>query len=275
MTQRIVTSIAPLLAAESLHLASRKPPEDMQAYDYYLKAKALVEMAQTAADLKEGRELCNRAIQIDPTYARAHACKAFSYIVEIMNLETEDLRERRKLAVQCAEQAVALDPMDSNCQLALGETTFHLRQYDRSRNHIARAIALNPNDVEVLVISSSIEAASGDSGLALRQMDMAMERNPSHPPWYDWVRGITLYLLGRYEDALAAFDLYGRPNPAIWKWRTVTLVRLGRLDEARRGVQAMLALKPTLTLGEAREIFDYLPDPENYVDALRKAGLPE
>ena len=58
-------------------------------------------------------------------------------------------------------------------------------------------------------------------------------------------------------------------------WRTVTLVRLGRLDEARRGVQALLALKPTLKLGEAREIFDYLPDPQSYVDALRQAGLPE
>jgi len=120
VTRRIVTSVAPLLAAESLQMASRKPPEDMQAYDYYLKAKALVEMAQTAAALEEGRELCNRAIQIDPAYARAHACKAFSYIVGIMNLESEDLRERRKLAVQCAEQAVALDPMDSNCQLAAG-----------------------------------------------------------------------------------------------------------------------------------------------------------
>ena len=275
VTRRIVTSIAPLLAAESLQMAKRKPPEDMQAYDYYLKAKALVEMAQTAADLEEGRGLCDRAIQIDPAYARAHARKAFSYIVGIMNLDSEDLRERRKLAVQCAEQAVALDPMDSNCQLALGETTFHVRQYDRSGTHIARAIALNPNDADVLVISSKLEAACGNSELELRQMNMALERNPSHPPWYDWVLGTTLYLLGRYDDALAAFDLYGRPNPAILKWRTVTLVRMGRLDEARSGVQALLALKPTLTLGGAREIFDYLPDPEIYVDALRQAGLPD
>jgi adenylate cyclase len=44
LTRRIVTSIAPLLGVESLQLAKRKPPEDMRAYDYYLKAKSLVDI---------------------------------------------------------------------------------------------------------------------------------------------------------------------------------------------------------------------------------------
>jgi len=109
VTRRIVTSIEPMLAAESLQLAKRKPPEDMQAYDYYLKAKSLVDMAQTAADLREGRELCNQAIQIDPSFARAYAYKALSYTVGIFTMEPDDLNEWRKQALQCAEQAVALD----------------------------------------------------------------------------------------------------------------------------------------------------------------------
>ena len=86
VTRSIVTNIAPVLAAESLQTAKRKPPEDMQAYDYLLKARALVDMALTTADLSDARELCDRAIGIDPSYARAYACKAFSYIVAIMNL---------------------------------------------------------------------------------------------------------------------------------------------------------------------------------------------
>ena len=77
----------------------------MQAYDYYLKARALVDMARTVADLSDAREFCDRAIAIDPSYARAYACKAFSYIVAIMNLEFEDAAERRKLALHCANRA--------------------------------------------------------------------------------------------------------------------------------------------------------------------------
>ena len=48
---------APMLVADSLQLATRKPPEDMRAYDYYLKSKALVETASTAADLTAADEL--------------------------------------------------------------------------------------------------------------------------------------------------------------------------------------------------------------------------
>ena len=56
VTRHIVTGIAPLLASEFLQLAKRKRPEDMQAYDLYLKAKALIDHAQSTEDLREGRE---------------------------------------------------------------------------------------------------------------------------------------------------------------------------------------------------------------------------
>ena len=275
VTRSIVTNIAPLLAAESLQMAKRKPPEDMQAYDYLLKARALVDMGYTAADLSDARELCDRAIGIDPSYARAYACKAFSYIVAIMNLEFEDAAERRKLALLCAEQGAALDPLDSVCNLALAETAFHLKQYDRSRAQLTRAIALNPNDADVFAISSVIEAACGNRDLALQHLAMTIERNPANPPWYNWVRGITLFLVGRFEDAIKAFELYGHPNPALLKWRTIALVKLGRLDEARADIGRLLEIKPTLTAATARTVLDYLPEVDAYVAALRQAGLPD
>ena len=142
-------------------------------------------------------------------------------------------------------------------------------------HQLARAIALNPNDADVFAISSVIEATCGDRDLALRHLAMATERNPANPPWYNWVRGITLFLVGRPEEAIAAFELYGRPNPAMLKWRAITLVKLGRLDEARADVRQILVIKPTLNAARARSILDYLPDVEAYVDALRQAGLPD
>jgi len=54
-----------------------------------------------------------------------------------------------------------------------------------------------------------------------------------------------------------------------------TIVQLGRLDEARLAMQAVLAIEPTLTVGEAQEIFDYVPDSDTFVDALPQAELPE
>jgi adenylate cyclase len=246
----------------------------MQAYDYYLKGKVLVDMGQSANDLTEARALLDQAIQIDASLARAHACKAFSYIVGAINLEAGEIRERRKLAMQCAEQAVALAPTDSVCHWAIAETAFWTRQYDRSCGHLARAISLNPNDADVLIISSFIHAACGDVRLAEAHMEMALERNPSHPRWYDWIRGATLRQLGRHEEALVALDLYGQPNADVLRLRAVTLVQLGRMEEARAAVQDLLDIKPDLSLGEARSIWDSMPDIEIQLAALQQAGLP-
>ena len=73
VTRRIVTSIAPRLQSEETHVAGRKLPGDMRAYDHYLKAKLLVDTPADVGDLERAREHCSAAIGIDPAYARAHA----------------------------------------------------------------------------------------------------------------------------------------------------------------------------------------------------------
>jgi TolB-like protein/Flp pilus assembly protein TadD len=275
VARRIVTSIAPVLSSESLQLAKRKPPGDMRAYDYFLRAKALVDVAHTSEELREGREFCSRAIQIDPTFARAHAYRSISYVVGIMTMEADDLIEWRKEAVISAEKAVALDAMDAVSHWALAEATFVNKQIARSRAELVRAIALNPNDADVLAISALIHACCGEHELASEHLGMAVERSPSNASWYGWPMGCVLYLAGRHGEALAAFDAYGRPNASIHRWRAAALVKLGRIDEARTEMQALLALRPKLTATEARKIFDYLPNSDDFVAALRQAGLPE
>src|SRR5439155_4321602 len=75
ITRRIATSLAPRIEAEDLDSAQRKPPEDMRAYDFYLKAKSSVFSPGDGEELKRAREYCDRAIQIDPSYPRAQADK--------------------------------------------------------------------------------------------------------------------------------------------------------------------------------------------------------
>jgi TolB-like protein/class 3 adenylate cyclase len=275
VARRIVTSIAPLVQTEWLQHGKRKLPSHMQAYDYVLKAKQLVDNAKTATDLKEARELCDRAIQIDPTYARAHAYKSQSYVVGIAVMEADDVNEWRTQALQCAEQAVALDSLDAVTQWALGEAAFHLRQYDRGLRHMTRAISFNPNDADVLAVSSYINAVCGHMQLALQHMDMALERNPYSPPWYQWLKGLTFYLSGRFEDAFASLILYGQPNANVLKWRILCLVRLERIAEARADMQALIAIKPNFSVTEARKFYEHLPDIESHIELLRRAGLPE
>jgi len=229
VTRQIVTNIAPRLQLEGQHSATRRAPEDMRAYDLYLQAKKIVEIPRDAADLRRAREYCDRAIEINPAYARAHACKALSYVVGIPMMEMEDPEAWQQQALACAERAVALDDLDNVCHWALGEAAFWSRQPERALRHIRRAIALNPNDADALVIASYFEAAVGDPDMATRNLAMAFERNPTNPHWYhlggwgyDVVSGPIWGCSGRVR-------LVPPPNLDVLKPRTIALVQLGRL----------------------------------------------
>jgi TolB-like protein/Flp pilus assembly protein TadD len=275
VTRRIVTSLVPRIEAEELATAKRKPPEDMRAYDLYLRAKSLVDMAHDVTAIAQAREYCDRAIQLDASYARVRACKALTYIFECHLMLAENVDQWRMKAMECAETAVALDPTDGVCQWSLGEAALLARQFDRARSHLARARELNPNDPDLLAISGWYYAVTGNPEAGLRYIEMALERNPQSISWHHWTRGIILFLLGWYEDALRDFNLYNPPNSGILRWRAATLVQLGRIDEARADVQAFLAIRPGATLSEVRKYANYQLNTDQYLDGLRQAGLPE
>ena len=275
IAQRVVANLAPRIEHEGIDVAKRKPPEDMRAYDYYLRAKALFGWPRDGADLRQGRNHADQAIAIDPTYARAYAQKAFSYTLGLELMDADDVTEWRRQALVCAEAAVRLDPMDGFCHWALSEAAFVNGEHDRSLDHLERALAVNPYDDDVLAISGYLRAYTGDAEGGLRRIDLALERNSTNPSWYHWLRGTILYVLGRFEESLRAFKLHNPINPEMLLTRAAALVELGRFDEALAEIQLLLALRPGTTVREVKRYWNYLPSLDRYLDNLRRAGLPE
>jgi TolB-like protein len=133
VTRQIVVNIAPRLQAADYSSAKRRAPEDMRAYDHYLQAKMLIDAPRGISDLELGREHCDRAIEIDPGYARAHAYRSSSYVVGHALMEIGDFAEWQALALAGAERAVELDPLDNVSHWTLGEAAFWSGQPDRAR----------------------------------------------------------------------------------------------------------------------------------------------
>ena len=82
-------------------------------------------------------------------------------------------------------------------------------------------------------------------------------------------------MLDQLEEALRALNLFSPPNSSSLRWRALTLMKLGRIEEARADIRALLALQPGARAGEVMQYFDHLPNHRRHIESLRQAGLPE
>ena len=105
---RIVEALVGKLAAS--RLPDRRPPKSLEAYDLCVRGRFLYQRAM-AAEGKEARLLFERAIELDPTYAEAHAYLAWTHWNGWVNW-FEPVEPHRGLAMEIARRAVALDPND-------------------------------------------------------------------------------------------------------------------------------------------------------------------
>ena len=111
-------------------------------------------------------------------------------------------------------------------------------------------------------------------------MARARQINPQGTGIYLAVEGRVLFLAKRYEAALPLLEESVERNPGFDHGHlnlAATYAQLGRLDDAAWSVDEALAISPEITLERERRDSLYLreDDIEHYVEALRKAGLPE
>jgi adenylate cyclase len=109
-------------------------------------------------------------------------------------------------------------------------------------------------------------------------IEKAMRLNPHYPASYLFFLGQSYYLMGRYEEAIAAYKrvLTRYPDllPAHQSLATI-YSELGREEEARAEAAEVLKISPNFSLERWRQMSPY-KDPavlERGLAALRKAGL--
>src|SRR5262249_589918 len=80
VTASVVGAIAPMLDQAEMERAKRKPTENLDAYDYLLRGMALIHK-WTRETNEEALRLFHRAIELDPSFALAHAMAARCYLI--------------------------------------------------------------------------------------------------------------------------------------------------------------------------------------------------
>jgi tetratricopeptide (TPR) repeat protein len=142
------------------------------------------------------------AVEIDPRYATAHAWLARTYIWQsCMNWAPFAIQP----ALEHARRAVEIDACSVLGHSILGKVRLYLKDGEGAVAEAAQACALDPNSAEAKLFLAFILAAIGQGREALRSIKTAMLLQPHPSSYYFETLGLSLFALGDYDQAIAAF----------------------------------------------------------------------
>ena len=132
----------------------------------WLRGMRTMRLGTREADLEARRDF-ERALSIDPAYARAHSGLSLSYFNDWSCAAWDRWDENERKAFEHALEAARLDEHDHVTHCILGRILVCRREFERAAEHLARALALNPNDPDVLAHLALGRAYLGEPELGL------------------------------------------------------------------------------------------------------------
>jgi TolB-like protein len=282
MTANVVGALAPQLQRAEIERAKQKPTESLSAYDYYLRGMAGLYLGtREAAD--EALRLFYKAIELDPEYAAAYGVGAWCYLWRKINGWMSDRAREFDEGARLARRAVELGKDDAVALARAGSALVHLAgDHDSGLALLDRAKILNPNLAAAWFLGGFVRVWRGDPDGATAHFTQAMRFSPLDPEMYRMQAGMAAAHLfaKRFDEASSWAAKSFRELPTfliVVAFIAASHALAGRTDEARRAMQHLRQLDPTICNSN---LTNFLPirrpqDLAIFSDGLRKAGLPE
>ena len=282
ITESVVGAIEPTLRKAEIERARRKPVENLDAYDLYLRALPHVH-AFRPDENRTALEMLGKAIDLDPAYAPALAHAAWCHEQRITRGWPSVGEDEVGTAVALARRAVAEGIDDALALVTAGFVLIMVaRDYDAGLHAVRRALKQNSGSGWVALMASYALMMAGDPDDALVNAERAMALNPLDPGFFLYLTaaGFAELFAGRPDRALEvakrSVALYPDWDSTYWVL-IPAYVQLDRVSEARALLPKFLSLAPGITVSG---LLQRLPvrNPSSLkmiLDGFHEAGLPE
>ncbi|MDX1508951.1 MAG: tetratricopeptide repeat protein [Woeseiaceae bacterium] len=218
--------------------------QNTEAHEAFLRGRHLIVQTTDAATDAAILEF-QRAIELDPNYALAHAELAMAKI--LANIISDDTRLSEVIAEgsRHVERAMTLDPMLAEANAAAGLLAWRQSRYAESRQYFERALEINPNYVRVYVwLGNMLNYDLGEYADAFKMRSRAMQLDPLS------ISTIVFYLQAlieqdRDDEARAVLAKIERLYPHIYAYRMGSLEsKDGHISKAILGSLEALRINP-------------------------------
>jgi adenylate cyclase len=275
MTRAIVATLPGRVEAATHNRATRKPTDNMAAYECVLTAKVLHHRS-IREDNAEAQRLLDRALALDPNYAHAHAWKACVLGQTWGYGWCADRDATFQQVAAEVEIALALDDNDSDVHRILAAINLTRNDFDKAAYHQERALALNPNYDLVVVQQGELLTWLGRPEEGIDWIKKAMRLNPYHPERFWSHLGRACYCAEKYAEAAEAFSRITRPDHTHHAFLAATFSQMGNGVAAAAHAAEVLKREPKFSVAVylATQHYKLEVDRKRHEAGLLKAGLP-
>jgi adenylate cyclase len=276
ITGAVVATLSGRVEAAAHERIARKPTENMAAYEYVLAGKILHHRSSREANA-EAQRLLDRALELDPNYAHAHAWKGCVIGQSWIHGWAPDNELALKQVAQELETALALDDNDPDVHRVLAALNVTFDTLDKAAYHQQRALSLNPNNDLIVVQQGEVLTWLGRAEEGIDWIRRAMRLNPYHPERYWNHLGRAQYTARAYADAIESFSRIARPDYSHHAFLAASSAQIGNKTAAAAHAREVIALEPSFAIKKHLATLHYKDgaDREHYREGLIKAGLPE
>ena len=278
----VVGVIEPRMRLIEADRVSRRPTENLDAYDLFLRAGA-----QISKRSKEGAadsiRLCRRALELDPAFVPAMARIAGSRQQQLTLHWIPPSGAEVEEGIRMARQALAATRDHPEVLRMAGHAlAFLAGEHETGLAAIDRAIELNPNYAFAYAHRALVLNWLNRPDEAIVAAERALRLSPNDPFVLISYNALCVAHLaaGRYEEALSWVDRALGSNVGVSALRLKLCLcgHLERREEAGECLERLRETYSTPTVAALMRDFAKGMSPEltaRIAEGLRKAGLPE
>jgi adenylate cyclase len=202
IARRITKALAVRLTPEEREHMEQQYTDNPQAWDYFMQGTALYRQYTKEANA-QARELFEKAISLDPQFARAYASLAATHRQEWTFGWSQNLQASEQQAFELARESVRRDPLLPHGHHQLAYLYVYRDQHEEAVAAAEQAVKLAPNDADGHAALAQMLTYAGRPQDAIGLMEKAIRLNPKTPAYYFYHLGLAYYVMQQYDKARA------------------------------------------------------------------------
>jgi len=279
IAQNIAGALRVMLTDDEKKGIVKPPTVHVQAYDYYLRGREFFYQWRRQG-LRYAERMYLKAIEIDPSYARAYAGIADCYAVLHYYWDPRD--SVRRQADEASRKALELAPDLAESHSARGLVLLLDKRYDDARKRFETAIRLNPNLFEPVYFYGRTSLSQGNLTRAAECFKRAADLRPEDYQSSNQLAACYVSL-GREADAREAYrrvvaaaektlELHPEDGRALYMG-AAALSALGDAERGLRWADRALVLEPEepVTLYNVGCFYVLQGDTDKAIDCLERS----